>query len=233
MQSAEEALRVANLELAARNEALVREADERERRLRAESAQAEAEEQNAAKDRFLAMLSHELRTPLSPILHAVALLEESEDPLAVRECIDTIRRNVRLEARLIDDLLDPARIRDGKLRLDTHPVDVHEGLRHAVEICRPELEARHARVEVKLDAPNGHVRGDSTRLQEVFWNLLTNAAKFSPENSTIQIGTSAEDGGIHVEIADQGVEILQKSWNESLTPSSRARAASRVASDSA
>ena len=207
MQSAEEALRVANLELAARNEALVREAEERERRLRAESAQAEAEERNAAKDRFLAMLSHELRTPLSPILHAVALLEESEDPTTARGCIDTIRRNVRLEARLIDDLLDLARIRNGKLRLDMQPVDVHEVLRHAVEICRPDLEVRCVKVEIKLDAPDSHVRGDSTRLQQVFWNLLTNAAQFSPRNSTIQMETRAADGGIHVEIADHGVGI--------------------------
>lgn len=207
MQTTEEALRVANLELAARNESLVREAEERERRIRAESAQAEAEEANAAKDRFLAMLSHELRTPLSPIVHAVTLMEESECTPSIREHLDTIRRNVRIEARLIDDLLDLARIRNGKLRLDEQSVDVHEALRHALEICRPYLEARGVSVELKMEAPDTHVRGDPARLQQVFWNLLTNAAKFSPEDSTIMMGTFAVDGRVCVEITDQGVGI--------------------------
>lgn len=206
-QAAEEALRVANVELAARNEALEREAEERDRRIRAESAQAEAEEANAAKDRFLAMLSHELRTPLSPIVHAVALLEESGCPPSMRECIDTIRRNVRLEARLIDDLLDLARIRNGKLRLEMQSVNVHEVLRHALEICRADLDANHLRVDDKLESPQTHVRGDPARLQQVFWNLLTNAAKFSPENTAITVRTSAADGRVAIEIKDQGVGI--------------------------
>lgn len=209
-QAAEEALRIANMELAARNEALEREAEERERRIRAESAQAEAEEANAAKDRFLAMLSHELRTPLSPIVHAVTLLEEIECPPAVREHIATIQRNVRLEARLIDDLLDLARIRNGKLRLELHPVDVHEALRQAIKTCQPDLSARRIRVAEKLEAPDPHVRGDFARLQQVFWNLLTNAAKFSPENSIIEVSTYVtEPGGrISVQIADQGIGIM-------------------------
>lgn len=209
-QAAEEALRIANMELAARNEALEREAEERERRIRAESAQAEAEEANAAKDRFLAMLSHELRTPLSPIVHAVTLLEEIECPPAVREHIATIQRNVRLEARLIDDLLDLARIRNGKLRLELHPVDVHEALRQAIKTCQPDLSARRIRVMEKLEAPDPHVRGDFARLQQVFWNLLTNAAKFSPENSTIEVSTYVTEPGsrISVQIADQGIGIV-------------------------
>lgn len=207
MQVAEEALRIANTELAARNQSLVREAAERERRVRAEAAQAEAEEANAAKDRFLAMLSHELRTPLSPILHAVTLLEESECPPTTREYIDTIRRNVRLEARLIDDLLDLARIRNGKLRIDTQAVDIHEVLRHALEICQPDLEARRVSVEVKLEATETRVLADPARLQQVFWNLLSNAAKFSAENSLIAVGTTVADGHVLVEISDQGVGI--------------------------
>ena len=204
---AEEALRIANMELAAHNEALLREAEERERRIRAESAQAEAEEANAAKDRFLAMLSHELRTPLSPIVHAVTLLEDGECPPAMRECLATIRRNVRLEARLIDDLLDLARIRNGKLRLEIQPVDVHEVLRHALEICRPEMATRRLRVEEKLDATSTHVHGDAARLQQVFWNLLTNAAKFSPEDSAVEVRTFSENGRVAVEVTDRGVGI--------------------------
>lgn len=209
-QAAEEALRVANMELAARNESLERESEERVRRIRAELAQAEAEEANAAKDRFLAMLSHELRTPLSPIVHAVALIEESECPPAIREHIATIQRNVRLEARLIDDLLDLARIRNGKLRLDLHPVDVHDVLRHAIEICRADLAMHKIQVVERLEAPEPHVRGDAARLQQVFWNLLTNAAKFSPEGSIIEVRTFAANAGgrIGIEFTDQGVGIL-------------------------
>ncbi len=206
-QAAEEALRVANMELAARNESLEREAEERERRIRAESAQAEAEEANAAKDRFLAMLSHELRTPLSPIVHAVTLLEEGECPVSQREHIDTIRRNVRIEARLIDDLLDLARIRNGKLRLDLQPVNVHEVLRHALDICWPDLEAHHVRVDQELAASAVHVRGDSARLQQVFWNLLTNAAKFSPPDSAITVRTFDVGDRVAVEVVDRGVGI--------------------------
>jgi signal transduction histidine kinase len=210
-QAAEEALRVANVELAARNEALEREVEERERRIRAEMAQAEAEEANAAKDRFLAMLSHELRTPLSPIVHAVTLLEECARerncPPDVAEYVATIRRNVQLEARLIDDLLDVARIRNGKLRLDLQPVDVHEALRHALEICRPDLSARRLRVLERLGATESHVRGDPARLQQVFWNLLSNAAKFSPEDSGIEILTFSKNGNIGIEIADEGIGI--------------------------
>jgi len=207
LRVANEALQVANTELAARNKSLEREAEERERRIRAESAQAEAEEANAAKDRFLAMLSHELRTPLSPIVHAVTLLEEADCPPAARECLATIRRNVRLEARLIDDLLDLARIRNGKLRLEIQPIDVHEVLRHALEICRPDMAMHHLHVEEKLNASETHVHGDAARLQQVFWNLLTNAAKFSPEGSSIEVRTFTNDGRVAIEIADQGVGI--------------------------
>src|SRR5215204_4418841 len=126
-QRAEEALRNANAVLEAKNVALQRQAEERLRRIRAEAAQAEAEAANAAKDRFLAMLSHELRTPLSPVLHSLALIDETPDcPPTVREALQIIRRNVQLEARLIDDLLDLARIRNSKLQLQFQLVDAHE-----------------------------------------------------------------------------------------------------------
>jgi len=208
-EAAEEALRVANMELAARNQALESAAEEHTRRINAEFARAEAEEANAAKDRFLAMLSHELRTPLSPIMHAVTLLEEGGCPPELHESIATIRRNVRLEKRLIDDLLDLARIRNGKLHLNSQSVDVHEMLRHAVEICLPELDAHHMRVEKKLEALHTNVLGDPARLQQVFWNLLTNAVKFSPEGSAIEVRTSSVDADsrIRIEIADKGVGI--------------------------
>ena len=207
--AAEEALRVANAELEARNAALEREAEERRRRIRAESAQAEAESANAAKDRFLAMLSHELRTPLSPIIHAVTLLEEDACPAHLREAVATIRRNVRLEARLIDDLLDLARVRNDKLHLDMQTVDLHGVLREAVEICRPEIAARKIQLVEHFEATITHVQGDSARLQQVFWNLLTNATKFTPEEGTITVRTSGPDANkqLLVEINDNGAGI--------------------------
>jgi len=211
MQAAEDALRAANAELEARNAALEREAVERDRRIRAESAQAEAEEANAAKDRFLAVLSHELRTPLSPIIHAVTLLEEQSDaPENLRETLATIRRNVRLEARLIDDLLDLARVRNGKLHMELQSVDLHEVIHQAVETCRQEVVARRISLSEELKATAMHVQGDSARLQQIFWNLIMNAAKFTPEGGTITLRTRNPEGGkeIFVEVADTGVGIL-------------------------
>jgi signal transduction histidine kinase len=211
--STEEALRVANAELAARNAALEREAEERTRRIRAESAQAEAEAANAAKDRFLAMLSHELRTPLSPILHAVSLLEETvaagDSGDLIREAVATIQRNVRLEARLIDDLLDLARVRNGKLFLEMQSVDAHEVLRQAIQTCRQQMVSRQIKLEEHLDATATHLRGDPARLQQVFWNLLSNAAKFTPEGGAITVRTSGPDaaGQLVVEISDTGKGI--------------------------
>lgn len=207
-RTAEEALRLANAELAARNEALERESRERALRVQAESARDAAEEANAAKDRFLAMLSHELRTPLSPIVHAVSLIEDIDCPPAIREQIDTIRRNVHLEARLIDDLLDLARIRNGKLRIELQPVNVHDVLRHAVDICRADMSAHRVSVMEKLEAQRMQVQGDPARLQQVFWNLLSNATKFSSVGGTIEIGTSnSEEGMVLIEVRDHGVGI--------------------------
>jgi signal transduction histidine kinase len=207
--AAEEALRVANAELEARNAALEREAEERRRRIRAESAQAEAEAANAAKDRFLAILSHELRTPLSPIIHAVTLLAEHDCPPHLRDAIETIHRNVRLEARLIDDLLDLARVRNDKLHLSFQTVEMHDVLRQAIDICRPDIAARKIILVEELDASATYVLADPARLQQVFWNLLSNAAKFTPSGGTITVGTSGPDITRHiaVEISDNGTGI--------------------------
>lgn len=207
---AEEAWRAANAELEAKNLAMQRQAEERVLRIRAEAARAEAETANAAKDRFLAMLSHELRTPLSPVLHALTLLDEDGlQPEAFHENLQIIRRNVQLEARLIDDLLDLARIRNGKLKLQLRPTEAHELLRHAFEICRPALVARRLQSELRLNAENTVIQADPARLQQIFWNLISNAVKFTPENGTITISTSNdEDGDLFiVEVADTGVGI--------------------------
>jgi signal transduction histidine kinase len=206
---AEEALRGANAELEAKNVALERQTAERLLRLKAEAAQAEAEAANAAKDRFLAMLSHELRTPLSPVFHAVTLLEERGDNTPeLRESLDLIRRNVQLEARLIDDLLDLARIRNGKLKLQLEPTDAHEVLRHALEICEPNIAEKKLSLDVCIDAAATYLQADPARLQQIFWNLISNAVKFTPEGGAIAISTSdAADGTLRIDITDTGSGI--------------------------
>ncbi len=203
------ALEALNERLEAQNAGLQREAGERTRRIEAESARAKAEAENAAKDRFLAMLSHELRTPLTPILYAVELLEcDEECPPQIRGPIAAIRRNVRLEARLIDDLLDLARIRSGKFTLEAAPLDVRNVLREAIEICRAEFAQRRVELREEFGASGTLVLADSARLQQVFWNLLMNAGKFTPAGGLITVRTSNPSGNRwQVEITDTGVGI--------------------------
>jgi PAS domain S-box-containing protein len=207
---AEEALRAANAQLEAKNAALEQQAEERLRRIRAEAAQAEAEAANEAKDRFLAMLSHELRTPLSPVLHTATLLNEMKEcPPEIRQMLQVIRRNVQLEARLIDDLLDLARIRNGKLQLQLEPTDAHDLLRRALEICQPDIEARRLKVETRFLAQKSVLEADPARLQQIFWNLISNSVKFTPEGGTITLGTKDDLSGqsLLVEVSDTGVGI--------------------------
>src|SRR5437870_10467464 len=135
---------------------------------------------NAAKDQFLALLSHELRNPLSPVIAMVGELEATTPRSPkLRQALEVIRRNVELEARLIDDLLDVTRIAKGKLQLTFEVVDVHEILRRAYEICREDIENKNLEVEFQLDAESAHVEGDPARLQQVFWNLIKNSVKFT------------------------------------------------------
>jgi len=207
---AEEALRTANAQLEAKNVALEQQAEERLRRIRAEAAQAEAEAANEAKDRFLAMLSHELRTPLSPVLHTATLLNEMKDcSPEMRQMLQVIRRNVQLEARLIDDLLDLARIRNGKLQLQLEPTDAHDLLRRALAICQPDIEARGLKVETRFNAQKSTLEADPARLQQIFWNLISNSVKFTPEGGAITLRTEDDLPGqsLIVDVSDTGVGI--------------------------
>ncbi len=143
---------------------------------------------NTSKDQFLAQLSHELRNPLSPVLTMVAELETVTDALpAARQPLEIIRRNVELEARLIDDLLDVTRISRGKLQLSLQTVDVHRTMRLALEICQREIDEKRLKVELELRARLHHVRADPARLQQIFWNLLKNAVKFTPQGKRIVV----------------------------------------------
>src|SRR5882724_10878776 len=164
---------------------------------------------NLAKDHFLAMLSHELRTPLTPVLaSALALESQPELPKDIQESLQMIRRNVELEARLIDDLLDLTRIDRGKVQLNFEVVDAHTLLQNALEICQAEIDRKHLIRSLNLGAQKVHMRADPARLQQIFWNLINNAVKFTPRNGQIIITTSNDSSGrLLVEIADTGLGI--------------------------
>ncbi len=174
---------------------------------------AEKARSNMAKDQFLAMLSHELRTPLTPVLASTLALEsEPALPPGIHESLQMIRRNVELEARLIDDLLDLTRIDRGKVQLNFEVVDAHSLLQNVLEICQPEIDRKHLVRSVNLSARKVHLRADPARLQQIFWNLINNAVKFTPSEGQIFISTRNDSQGqLHVEIADSGLGIEPES----------------------
>ena len=167
---------------------------------------------NAAKDQFLALLSHELRNPLSPVIAMVGELEASSPSSPkLRQALEVIRRNVELEARLIDDLLDVTRIAKGKLQLSFEVVDIHEILRRAYEICREDMAKKSIEAKFELNAQSVHVDGDPARLQQVFWNLVKNSVKFTPANGRITMTTSNPlPDKIEVRITDTGIGIEEE-----------------------
>jgi len=162
---------------------------------------------NDAKDQFLATLSHELRTPLTPILALVAGLQEDERARGLRRELDVIRRNVELEARLIDDLLDLTRIARGKLELLRAPADARQILMHALQTCARDLAAKELRLTTLLAAGDHGVWADAPRLTQVFWNLVRNAIKFTAQGGTVRVSSRTEEGCLAVEVADSGIGI--------------------------
>jgi signal transduction histidine kinase len=164
---------------------------------------------NAAKDQFLALLSHELRNPLSPVIAMVSELEASTPRSAkLWRALEVIRRNVELEARLIDDLLDVTRIAKGKLQLTLETVDVHEILRRANEICRDDMERKKIEPRFELNAHEVYVEGDPARLQQIFWNLIKNSVKFTPARGSITVSTSnSGPSEIEIRVTDSGIGI--------------------------
>ena len=176
----------------------------------AERARVEAESANAAKDHFLAVLSHELRTPLTPVLLATYTLGRRRDlSPAVSEAMEMITRNVELEISFIDEMLDFTRLSRGKLALTRVPMDLHEAIRHAAEVSQPDIGAKRQRLTLCLDASDPQIDGDFARLQQVFWNLLKNASKFTPESGEILVRThqGGKPGQIIAEVADTGIGI--------------------------
>ena len=163
---------------------------------------------NSAKDEFLAMLSHELRTPLAPVLSLVsATLGDTALTSDLRETFSMIQRNVELEARLIDDLLDLTQIVSGRLKIERNPVNIHACIESALDVCQPQIDDKKITVHTELTAAHYTVLGDSPRLTQVLWNLLKNAVKFSPPHARIGITTTNEASAVVIEIRDNGMGI--------------------------
>src|SRR6184192_2628387 len=189
-------------------------------RRRAEEAlqqqKAIVEAADRTKDHFLAMLSHELRTPLTPVISALETLEteptQTEDSKAA---LAMIRRNIELETQLIDDLLDFTRIAKDKLQLRFTPVDAHLAISNVVDICRAEADSRRLRVHLNLRANTRHVAADAAKFQQIIWNLLKNAIKFTPESGEIAISSSNPSPKVlTISVRDTGVgmesEVMQR-----------------------
>ena len=176
---------------------------------REQSARAAAEVASRAKDEFLSMLSHELRTPLNSILGWTRLLidgdgDRSTETLHALEAVD---RNAKLQARLIDDMLDVSRIISGKLRLDAQPVDLTTVINSAVDTLRPAADAKQLRLYVTLDFGSGTVLGDPVRLQQVVWNLLSNAIKFTGKEGSIRVSLQRVNSHVELTVSDSGPGI--------------------------
>ena len=171
--------------------------------LRHEEAAARAASE--AKDRFLAILSHELRTPLTPVLLTLETLGRKPDDAELqRQSLDVIRRNLLIETRLIDDLLDLTRIEVDKLHLQTDRVNLHDAIQHAVATCQSEVQARD--LALQLDAKEPFVDGDETRLQQIFWNLIRNAVRYTTNGGEVRVVSRdhPETGFLCVEVSDTG-----------------------------
>ncbi|MDQ3919371.1 MAG: PAS domain S-box protein [Acidobacteriota bacterium] len=184
---------------------------EAERQLLLESergARESAEEASRLKDDFLATVSHELRTPLTAI-HGWALLLASGqlDAAGAARAVEVIERNARAQKQIINDLLDVSRIISGKMRLDVRRVELGTILSAAVESVRPAARAKEIELQTRLDAPAAQVSGDPERLQQVFWNLLTNAVKFTPEGGRVSVELAHVNGHAEVMVKDTGAGI--------------------------
>jgi PAS domain S-box-containing protein len=180
-------------------------------RVSAEAAKLRAEKAVSTKDNFLAALSHELRTPLTPAL--LLATELAGDPALsgeIRSDLDVIVKSVTLEARLIDDLLDLTRITSGKMNLDIRPLDAHAALRQTYEIVSAEAHERKIEVKMLLAAQEHSIEADAVRMQQIFWNVLKNAVKFTPPGGTVNVRTSNPvecPGTFLIEIRDTGIGI--------------------------
>lgn len=178
--------------------------------MRVQERTAELTLANAAKDDFLAVLSHELRMPLNPaLLLASESAEDPHVPERMRERFNAIARHIQLEARLIDDLLDLTRVAHGKISLDRKPVKVHEILKEALNTVQEEVRAKRLLVQCHFQAKQSTVQGDPVRLQQIFWNVIKNAVKFTPEDGRIEVITSSTSDQIEIRVTDTGIGMTE------------------------
>jgi PAS domain S-box-containing protein len=177
----------------------------------AEDARAKAEQAGRTKDEFLAVASHELRTPLNAILGWAQMLRGgSVDPSGFMRGLETIERNAKAQVRLIDDILDGSRIITGKLHLEIRALDLNTVVEGAVEAVRPAAAGRNIAVSIELESAAAHIKGDPDRLQQVIWNLMNNAIKFTPKGGRVNV--SGRRVGTHIElsVSDNGQGIPQE-----------------------
>jgi PAS domain S-box-containing protein len=168
----------------------------------------QAEESSRLKEEFLATISHELRTPLSAILGWARMLRMGQlSGENATKALDTIERNARAQAQLVDDLLDVSRIITGKLRMDVQPADPNSFIDAAVEAVRPAAEAKGVRVQKVIDTGAISIPGDPVRLQQVVWNLLSNAIKFTPRGGRVQIRSERVNSHLEIVVSDTGQGI--------------------------
>jgi hypothetical protein len=173
-----------------------------------EAAQRAAESANRIKDEFLAVLSHELRSPLNPILGWAQMLRTRKyDEKATNRALETIERNAKLQAQLIEDLLDVSRILRGKLVLNDSPVNLVTTIEAAIETVRLAAEAKAIQIHTLLNSDIGLVLGDTNRLQQVFWNLLSNAVKFTPNGGRVEIRLERVESYAQIQVTDTGKGI--------------------------
>ena len=183
--------------------------EEREQLLdKEQKAREEAEAANRTKDEFLATVSHELRAPLNAMLGWAQILKSTKvDEKTLTHAIEIIERSARTQSKLIEDLLDTARIVSGKLRLDIQPVDLTSLIENAVDVLRPAAEAKEIEIQLMLKAGREVITGDPDRLQQVVWNLLSNAIKFTPKRGRVEVHLDRADPHVRVTITDTGKGI--------------------------
>jgi len=175
---------------------------------RESNAREVAEESNRLKDEFLATVSHELRTPLTAILGWSRLLEEgSLDDRLASQAIETIRRNAKAQAQIVDDILDVSRIITGNLYFDLHPIELAPVIEAAINVVRPTADAKGIRIETEFDSVPVVVSGDANRLQQVIWNLVSNAVKFTPSGGHVRLSLRQLDSAVEIRVSDSGQGI--------------------------
>jgi signal transduction histidine kinase len=201
-ETAQEALQHANQELelrVAERTGALEQALVRERR-----ARDEAERQGRIKDEFLATLSHELRTPMNAILGWVSLLVRGEAVKDSQHAIAVIQRNAEMQAKLIEDLLEMTKVASGTIRLETAPIDITAPIVNSIDALKPTADAKHVRLSAMIAPRLPHIHADGRRVQQIIWNLLHNAVKFSASGGTVEISATHVNGLVRIVVADNG-----------------------------